>query len=329
MRRRAAINLLAPGLLLWPIAGFGQESDRIKRIVVLQELESSDPESQRRIALFERALEALGWKKGRNLQVEYYWGGGDLKRTRSETIKAIRSSPDVIFTAGTSVIEVVAPETKSISVVFVLVSDPVALGFVSSLAHPGGNVTGFSVFEPGIGGKWLQLLKEAVPKVTQVTFLYNPATAPIGTSLVRELSTIGPTFGLNATAAPVHDSKEIEHAIATMASQSAGLIVAPDTFTYIHRDEIIALTSRYRLPAIYPFRDFVQSGGLLSYGVDLLAPFEQAPTYIDRILKGAKPAELPVQNPTKFELLINLGAAKKLGLALPHSLLQRADEVIE
>ena len=330
MNRRRLLGALASLAAARPDAVSAQTAERPRRIVALQELAPDDAEAQRRVAALERALAKFGWVNGRNLAIEYRWGAGDPRRIHDLALQTVGSAPDLIFTAATSVLQEVAPATRSIPIVFVLVSDPVGLGFVESLAHPGGNVTGFAVFEPEIGGKWLELLKQMAQGIARVSFLFNPATAPIGESLSRALVAAAPRFALTAAAAPVHDEREIDAAITATASTPGGsLVIAPDTFTYIHRDSIVASAARHRLPAIYPFRDFVTAGGLMSYGVDLLAPFSQAAAYLDRILRGASPATLPVQDPTEFDLVVNLSSARALGLAVPPTLLARADEVIE
>jgi ABC-type uncharacterized transport system substrate-binding protein len=329
LKRRAFLHLAAFALA-WPGVSLAQQADRVRRIAVVMEIDADDPVAQRRTQTLVHALTQLGWMEGRNLRIDYRWGAGNPGRIHNLVSEAIGSAPEVIFTAGTAVLQEVVPATKSIPVVFVLVSDPVALGFVESLAHPGGNVTGFAVFEPDIGGKWLSLLKETTPAVTQASFLFNPVTAPIGRSLSRALVADAAGFGMTATAAPVTTEAEIEAAIVAAAKEPGGaVVIAPDAFTYVHRDEIVALVARHRLPAIYPSRDFVKAGGLMSYGVDLLAPFGQAALYLDRILKGVKPADLPVQDPTKFDFVVNLKTAADLGLVIAPSLLARADEVIE
>jgi putative ABC transport system substrate-binding protein len=330
MRRREFIAALGGATMSWPRHAAGQQTDPARRIAVLQELDSTDPEADRRVAAFERALESLGWINGHNIRIDYRWDAGDPQRSRSSALEVISLAPELILTAASSVLKAVASETKSIPIVFVLVADPVGLGFVASLAHPGRNVTGFAGFEPAMGGKWLSLLKEAAPNVSHVRFLFNPVTAPFGESLLGALAAAAPTLALKVIAATVHDEAEIERAVIAAATESGGgMIVAPDAFTYVRRQEVVALAAQHRLPTIYPFRGFVESGGLISYGIDLLAPFEQAAVYVDRILKGVKPAYLPVQGPIKFDLVVNLKTAKALGLDIPATLLARADEVID
>jgi putative ABC transport system substrate-binding protein len=330
MRRRDFIMLLGGAAMISSRASAGQDTEPTRHITVLQELDETDPDAGRRVAAFEQALEHLGWINGRNVNIKYHWGVGNDDRSRNLISQAVGLAPDVIFTAATSVFKATASATKSIPIIFVLVSDPVGLGFVKSLAHPGGNATGFTAFEPAMGGKWLSLLKDAAPQVSHVRLLFNPATAPIGEVLSQALAIAAPGFGLIFAKAPVHDEAEMEAAIvATAAGAGGGMIVAPDAFTYVRRDKIVAIANGQRLPAIYPFRGFVESGGLISYGVDLLAPFDQAALYVDRILKGANPGDLPVQGPTKFDLVCNLKTAKALGLSLPPLLLAQANELIE
>ena len=326
MKRREFVMLLGGASLILARANAGQDTDATRRITVLQEIDEADADAGRRVAAFEHALNHAVGVDRPTIQIKYYWGVGNDENLISQ---AVGLSPDIILTAGTSVLKATVSATRSIPIIFVLVSDPVGLGFVKSLAHPGGNVTGFTTFEPAMGGKWLSLLKDAAPKVSQVRLLFNPTTAPIAEVLSEALALAAPGIGLIFAKAPVQNDVEIEATIVAMARDGGGMIVAPDVFTYIRREKIVAIANEQRLPAIYPFRAFVERGGLISYGVDHLAPFDQAAVYVDRILKGANPGDLPVQGPTKFDLVCNLKTAKLLGLSLPPLLLAQANELIE
>jgi putative tryptophan/tyrosine transport system substrate-binding protein len=280
--------------------------------------------------VFERALQELGWTGGRNIRIDYRWAPGYVEQTRAAAAELLRLAPDMILAHATQATAALQQATRTVPVVFVAVSEPVAQGFVKSLAHPGGNITGFTNLEPTLGAKWLELLKEIAPRVTRVAVLYNPNTAPYATLFSRSAEVVAQKMAVELTAAPVHEPAEIESALAMLGREpGGGLIIAPDPFTSARRKLIFDLAARYRVPAISAFRYLSNEGGLVSYGVDVRDQFRQAAAYVDQILRGGKPADLPVQQPTKFELVINLKTAKALGLAVPSTLLARADEVIE
>ncbi len=330
MRRRDFMVLLGGAAGAWPRAVVAQSTDRVRRIGVLIGYGTSDPELQRHVAAFEQALEELGWTKGRNVRIDYRSFAGDTKLALAFARELVGLAPDVLVGSSTSGLAALRQATHAIPIVFVLVLDPVGQGFVPSLARPGGNITGFTNYEFSMAGKWLEMLEEIVPHLARVALLFKPETAPYAPLYLHSLEGAGRSLAVEVTASPVHDDTEIERAIAALGREaSGGLIVVPDPFTSMHRKVIIELTARYRVPAVYPFRYFPASGGLLSYGADTIDPFRQAASYVDRILKGAKPGELPVQAPTKFELVINLKTAKALGVTIPALLLGSADEVIE
>jgi putative ABC transport system substrate-binding protein len=310
MRRRKFIAGLA-GAAAFPLAAFAQQSAGTRRIGVLTALAATDPAAKRQVAAFVHQLEELGWAEGRNLQIDYRWAAGDQERMQVFAKELV--------------------ELRTIPIVFTVVSDPVGERFVESLAHPGGNVTGFTNVEFSLTGKWLELLKEIAPGIKRVAFIFDPKLAPGGGSYyTRLIEASTATSAVVPTVAPVHDAVEIERAIGEFVrEQNDGLVVLPDATTLGHRELIVALAARHRVPAIYAFRDIVVDGGLISYGIDVVEQYRQAAGYVDRILKGAKPAELPVQLPAKFEMTINLKTAKTLGLDVPLLLQQRADEVIE
>jgi putative tryptophan/tyrosine transport system substrate-binding protein len=329
MRRREFITLLG-GAATWPLAARAQQPERLRRVGMLIGYAEEDREVRARVSAFEQALKELGWTSGRNVQFTYRWERGDAERMRVYAAELMGLAPDVVLTATTSALAALRRETLTAPIVFVNVTDPVGSGFVASLARPGGNITGFSSFEPLMGGKWVQLLKEIAPRATRITLISNPDTDPQTRFYSSSIEVAATSLSVKLIATPVHDSAEIESAIAALGRDtSSGLIVLSGLFTFAHRELIVRLADRYRVPAVYPYREFVESGGLLSYGVDLAAQFRQAAPYVDRILKGEKPADLPVQAPTKFELAINLKTAKALGLTVPERLLAIADRVIE
>jgi putative ABC transport system substrate-binding protein len=329
VKRREFITLVG-GAAAWPLAAHAQQLDRMRRIGVLMNMPADHPEGQQRAKAFETGLQELGWIHGRNLEIAYRWTLHDTN-LRTQAAELVAAQPDVILSNTTPALTALQQETRTIPIVFVQVVDPVAQGFVPSLAHPGGNITGFSAYElPGIGGKWLGLLKEVAPRVVRLGLLFNPNTAPSANYFLRSFETAASSFAVEAIPTPVHDTSELERAVTAFAAEpSAGLIVMPDVFTTVHRDLIISLVARHRLPTLYPLRLFAVNGGLVSYGIEPTDVLRQAAMYVDRILKGAKPAELPVQLPTKYTLVVNLKTAKALGLTIPESFLQRADEVIE
>jgi ABC-type uncharacterized transport system substrate-binding protein len=330
VKRRQFITLLGGTAIAWPLAARAQQADRVRRIGVLMGFPESDPEAQLRVAAFREGLQKLGWTEGRNIRVDIRWAALEAQAMQRFAKELVGLRPDVILAHTTPATLAVHQETRTIPIVFVQVADPSALPFVASFSRPGGNVTGFTTVEPTMGGKWLEVLKEIAPRVARVAVLFNPATAPHSELYLNSFKAAAASLGVEPIVAPVLDASTLESVLAAQAREpNGGLIVMPDIFTTGHRAEITLLAARYRLPAVYPFRYFTQIGGLLSYGSD---PFDQvwhATTYVDRILKGEKPADLPVQAPTKFELVINLKTAKALGLDVPWFLQQRADEVIE
>jgi putative ABC transport system substrate-binding protein len=329
MRRREFITLLGGAAASWPLAARAQQPDRVRRIGVLMSFSESDPDAQALLSAFVQALPALGWTDGRNVRIDTRWAGGEANQLKAHAVELVSLKPDAILVAGTLGLLALRQETRSIPIVFVQVGDPVESGLVASLAHPGGNITGFTTFEHAIGGKWLALLKEIAPRIGRVAVILNPenATHP---GLLRAIETLAPSSGVQVTPVRVRDAGDIERAVNAFApGPDPGLIVLPDAVTLVHRDLIIALAARYRLPATYPIRSFAMSGGLISYGYVAADLYRRAALYVDRILRGASPADLPIQAPTKFELVINLKTAKALGLDVPWFLQQRADEVIE
>ena len=330
MRRRDFIQLLGGATAAWSLAAHAQQAERMRRLALLTPYAASDPEGQARLAALREGLEKLGWAEGRNILIDNRWGALDVESTRRFSKELVAQQPDLIFTQSTPTTAAMLQETHTIPILFVQVSDPVGQGFVASMARPGGNVTGFTNFEPALAGKWLELLKEIAPRVVRAAFLFHPETAPFAGIYVDPFKTAAPSFGVEAIAAPVHDTSELKSVVAAHArALNGGLIVMPDTFLHVHRAEITSLAAHYRLPAIYPFRFYTEIGGLLSYGNDPIDNVLRAATYADRILRGAKPSELPVQLPTKYEMTINLKTAKALGLDVPLGLQQRADELIE
>jgi len=330
MKRREFITFLGGAAVVSPIAALAQQNDRIKRIgVLLGASTEHDPESEARLAAFRLGLKELGWFEGRNVHIEYRFASGDADRIRTYVPELVKSSPDLIVANSSPVVAELKRTTGTIPIVFAIVNDPVNQGFVTSLAHPGGNMTGFTLIEFEIIGKWLELLKEMAPRISRAKLLFNPVTAPFFVTWLREHGAVS-VASIELEPAPVHDTAEIEATIAALAREPGlGLITAADVFTVANRSLIIGLAKRYRVPAMYQFRQFAAEGGLMSYGPDTADIFRRAATYVDRILKGINPADLPVQQPTKFQLVLNLNAAKGLGLTVPPSLVVRADEVIE
>ena len=331
MQRREFITLLCGVAVAWPPAALAQQPERMRLIGVLMGYAESDSEAQAQIAAFRDELQKLGWMEGRNTRIDARWAEPtDAAAMQQFAKELVALQPEVILASSTPTTTALLQQTRIIPVVFATVGDPIGSGFVVSFPRPGGNVTGFITVEGSLGGKWLELLKQVAPHVDRVALLLNPATATYAESYLNAFKAAAASVGVQAVAAPVHDRSEFDAVIAAQAREpNSGLIVLADTFTVFHRVEITSLAARYRLPAIYPFRLFAEVGGLLSYGVDLTDNFRRAATYVDRILMGEKPSELPVQAPTKFELVINLKTAKALGLDVPPSLLATADEVIE
>ncbi len=331
MKRRAFITLLGGAAAAWPLVARAQQADRMRRIGVLMGYAESDLEAQVHIAAFRDGLQKLGWTEGRNIEIDTCWAApDDVESRRRWAAELVALQPDLILSNTTPTTTALLQQTRTIPIVFAIVADPIGSGFVASFARPGGNVTGFIFTEPTMAGKWLELLKEIAPRVARVAMLFNPVSATYAEYWLNPFKAAAASFAVEAIAAPVHDKSELESVVAAQAREpNGGLIVMPDSFMDAHRVEITSLAARYRLPAVYPFRFFAEAGGLLSYGVDRTDNFRRAATYVDRILKGEKPAELPVQAPTKYETVINLKTAKALGLEVPDKVLARADEVIE
>jgi putative tryptophan/tyrosine transport system substrate-binding protein len=327
--RRQFITLLGGAAAAWPLAARAQQADRVRRVGVCANLSAADREGQARNKAFLQTLQQLGWTVGRNVQIDHRWAAGDAERMRRYTAELVALAPDVILAVGAETVGRLQEATRSIPIVFVQVTDPVGAGYVASLARPGGNATGFTMFEFGISAKWLELLKQVAPRVTRAAILRDPAI-PAGIGLLAAMQSVAPALGVELSPVGVRDAGEIERAVIAFARGSSdGLIVLPGAMTVIHRELIVTLAARHFLPAVYPYRYHVTGGGLMSYGPDTIDPYRRAAGYVDRILKGEKPADLPVQAPTKYELVINLKTAKALGLDVPATLLARADEVIE
>jgi putative tryptophan/tyrosine transport system substrate-binding protein len=310
----------------WPLAAHAQQRDQVQRIGVMLGFNAGDPEAQPLIAAFKRGLQDLGWVEGRNIEFDYRWPAADPELIRAYAAELVRTTPSVILVNSTPATAIFRQETRTVPIVFVNIADPVRSGFVASLANPGGNLTGLTNFEGAMGGKWLELLREIAPDRRRAALLFNPNTH--SGQYFGLIESIAPSIGMQSTQLPVQDTAGIERAIASLG-RDAVLVVMPDTFAAVHRDLIVASAAQYRVPAIYPFRFFITAGGLISYGIDLVDLYRRAASYVDRILKGTKPAELPVELPTKFELVVNLKTAKALGLKIQESFLVRADEVIE
>jgi len=323
--RRQFISALGGATIARPLGAHAQQSDKLRLIGVLMGSASNDQVAQDRLTAFRNAFQGLGWTEGRNVRIEVRWAGVDFERGNADATELIALAPDVILASPNLAVAALSRLTRTIPIVMPLVGDPVGSGFVTNLARPGGNITGFNDFEPAMAGKWLQLLKEIAPGISRVAVFVQPETAT-SAAMWRAVEGFGPSLSIEVNATAVHDANEIEHAIATFADKAnGGLIVLPGPVGTGHRDLIIALAAQHRLPAIYPF----PAGGLISYGPDSFDLFRRAASYVDRILKGEKPGDLPVQNPTKFDLVINLKTAMALGLSVPQSLLATADEVIE
>ncbi len=330
MRRRDVIALLGVAAAL-PLAARAEQTDPIRRIGLLIPFAETDVEAQAQIAAFREALRKLGWTEGRNVRIDYRWAAGDIARIRASAKELVELQPDVILARTTPVTAVLLKETRTIPIVFAVVSDPVGDGLVASLAHPGGNVTGFTNVDSSLGSKWLQLLKEIAPRIRRVAFMFDPKMAPGGGAYYRRLiEDAAPSIGVQAIATAVHDAADIKRAIdAFTRDPNGGLIVLPDVTTINHRRVTISLAAHHRLPAIYPTDYFAKDGGLISYGIDYLDLYRNAASYVDRILRGAKPNELPVQGPIKFQLVVNLKTARALGVTIPQSILLLADQIIE
>ncbi len=327
MRRREFIRLLG-GAATWPLVARAQQAERVRRIALLTGVAGEDVQTKARIAAFLLELQKLGWTEGRNVQIELRAGAGDLATTRKYAAELVALSPDVILATGSTPVALLLEATRTVPIVFATVVDPMGAGFIEKLSRPGGNATGFMMFDYSLSGKWLELLKQVAPGMTQAAVLRDSAAAGVGQFAV--IQAVAPSLGLEVSTINAGDPREINRAITAFAREpNGGLVVTAGPTTVVHRDLIVTLAARHKLPAVYFDRNFVTGGGLMSYGADLVAQFGQTAGYVDRILKGEKPADLPVQAPNKYELVINLKTAKALGLAIPAAVLARADEVIE
>jgi ABC-type uncharacterized transport system substrate-binding protein len=331
MRRRTFIAGLG-STAAWPLVAGAQQPGAMRRVGVLTTFGDSDAVAEGWLAAFRKGLEKHNWRDGQNVRIDYRRAAGDAERLQAFAKELVALQPDTIFAVTTPTVAALLRETRTLPIVFAQVSDPVGSGFVASIARPGGNVTGFTNIniESSIGGKWLQLIKQVVPAVRRVAMIYNPPTAPFAQYYLRPFLAAGPVLGVAAEVAAVDSDSDIEEALGALGREPvSGFVVLPDTFTGIHRDAIVALAARYRLPAVYPFRWFPEIGGLLSYGIDSDDMFRRAASYVDRILRGEKPGDLPVQAPDKYEMVINRKTAQTLGLTISETLLATADDVIE
>jgi putative ABC transport system substrate-binding protein len=329
IRRRKFITLLGGAAAAWPLAAGAQQRGRMRRIGVLVPFDENDPEGKRRVSAFTEALAGLGWIDGRNVRMDLRWAGPDINRIRARAEELVGQQPDIILASGTPATVALQRETRTIPIVFANVAEPVASGIVPGLNQPGGNITGFALLEASLGGKWLELLSEIAPGLKRVAFMFNPDTV-IASAYMPSLETAARSLKVEPIIAHIHSDVEIETAIIALGcEQGGGLVAVPDGFMTIHRALIISAAARNNVPAVFWLSDFAREGGLLSYGVDPVDTWRRAATYVDRILRGAKPAELPVQLPTKFEMVVNRRTATALGLAIPPSILLRATEVIE
>jgi putative tryptophan/tyrosine transport system substrate-binding protein len=330
VRRRDFITLVG-GAAAWPLAARAQQGERTRRIGLFTNLAADDAESQTRNAAFLQALQQLGWTNGANVRIDFRFGAGDAERNRRYASELVALAPDVIVATGSPVVEPLRQATRSVAIIFLQITDPVGAGLVATLARPGGNITGFTNYEYGMSGKWVELLKEAAPRLTRLVVL-REAGSVSGIGQLAAIQAVAPSLAVEVRPADVRDADELERGISEFARGShgdRGLIVTASGLAIIHRQLIVALAARHMLPAIYPLRLYVPDGGLIAYGAATIEPYRRAAAYVDRILKGEKPADLPVQAPTKYELAINLRTAKALGLTVPPMLLARADEVIE
>jgi putative ABC transport system substrate-binding protein len=328
MKRRAFITLLG-GAAAWPLAARAQQPERMRGIGVLMPLGADDPEAQARIAAFSQALEQLGWTEGRNLRIDIRWGAGDADRVRKDATELAALAPNVILANGSAAVAALQLAARTVPIVFVAVIDPVGAGFVETMARPGGNATGFTNYEYGMSGKWLELLKELAPRLSRVGVIRDPSITAGGGQL-GALQAVAPPLGVELSPIGVRDAGEIERGVTAFArGPNDGLIVTGSTLATLNREMIVSLAARLKLPAVYSLRFFVTGGGLISFGPDRVDQYRRAAGYVDRILKGEKPADLPVQAPVKYEMAINLRTAKTLGLDVPVTLLARADEAIE
>ena len=330
MRRRELITLLGGVAVGWPLAARAQQPDQLRRIGALYGMAETDLEARAWDASFRKRLAELGWMDGRNIRIEDRWTGGSVDRTKQFANELVRLNPDVLVAVTTPATAALQQETRTIPIIFTSVSDPIGSGFVASLPNPGGNITGFINMEASLSGKWVELIREIAPHVSRMAILFNPQTAPFAKYYLDTFRSAAAALSVESIEAPVHSPAEIEAVMTKLGRETAaGIVVMPDTTAVVYRDMIISLAERYRLPTIYPLRVFVVDGGLISYGMDYPEMFRKAASYVDRILRGAKPNELPVQLPTKFELVINLKTAKSIGLTFPETIIASADDVIE
>ena len=328
--RRELLVALGGAVAAWPLAARAQQAERIRRIGVLMAVAESDADVRSGVALFQQSLQEFGWKDGRNIRIDYRWGDADADRIQALAKELVGLQPDVLVAHSTPSAKGLLQATRSVPIVFLTVTDPLGQGLVASLSHPGGNITGFSVFEFSLGTKWVEVLKQIAPGTRRVTAIFNPETAPYYGMYLRSIEAATSAIGVELIAAQVHSEDDISNIIRKVGSEpNGGLFVLPDSHNVVHRKRIIELSAQYRLPAIYYFRYFASDGGLISYGPDEMDLFVRTASYVDRILKGASASDLPVQQPTKFELVINLKTAKVLGLNVPDRLLALANDVIE
>ena len=324
------MTLVAGTAIAAPLVARAQQRDGMRRLGVIMGSLANDPEGQAYAAAFVKGLGEHNWKDGGNLRIEWRWAGGNPALFERYAAELVTLGSEVLFANGSAAVEALRRQTSTIPIVFTIVIDPVGQGFVENLARPGGNITGFSIYDSPMVGKWLGMLTQIAPPVVRVAVLFNPATAPYAGMMLRAIDEAAPSFAVAIRAAPVHDDAEIAATMdGLVREERGGLLIVPGVFSLVHRDAIVALAARHRLPAVYPYRYFAANGGLMSYGIEQSDLYRRSATYVDRILNGAKAADLPVQAPTKFELVINLKTAKALGITIPPSLLARADEVIE
>ena len=329
MQRRAFITLLGSAAA-WPVAARSQQTERVRRIGVLMEYAESDSDAQARVAAFRDGLQKIGWAEGRNIKIDTRWAAADIELMKRFAKELVVLQPDLILTSSTPATGAMLQQTRIIPIIFVLVADPVGSGYVASLPRPGGNVTGFTPIVGSLGGKWVELLKEIAPRLARVALLFNPPTATFIEGYLNPFKTAAASLGMEAIITPVHDMPEVELLVTAQTREpNSSLVVIPDVFTLSHRMAITSLAAHYRVPAVYWSRSFAELGGLISYGPYIVDEYRRAASYADRILKGEKPADLPVQAPTKFELVINRKTANALGLTIPQTLLVAADEIIE
>ena len=330
MQRREFITLLGASTFAWPLAARAQQATGVRRVAFLHPYAENDAEVLARVIAFREGLESLGWTENRNIRIEHRYSGGDLGRIRAYATELVHSAPGLIVGSGTPITAALKEATSTIPIVFNLVNDPIGQGFVASLSRPGGNITGFTFIDFPLIGKWLEMIKEIAPGVRHIALMFNPDTTPFYPAFLHELEAANKSLAVELSASPVHDEAEVEASITALAREpGGGLIAAPDAFINNHRRAIMTLTERHRLPAIYGFRQFATEGALISYGPDSAEIVRRSAGYVDRILKGERPADLPVQAPTKYELVINLKTAKALGIDVPLHLQQIADEVTE